>query len=164
MGAIVWQKTNMETLVSKLKQDYPGFVFVVGTALCWSPEQKQVLYDPTAGTEGAWGLLHELGHARLSHNSYASDLDLLRKETAAWHEAILIAKNYGLTPDQEHIQDCLDTYRDWLYKRSTCPTCQSKGLQTNSQRYECPNCGGSWQVSPSRFCRAYRRRATTDDK
>jgi hypothetical protein len=57
--------------------------------------------------------------------------------------------------DEEHIQNCLDTYRDWLHKRSTCPRCDSHGLQT-SEQYKCYNCRAVWRVGNERFCRAYR--------
>jgi hypothetical protein len=52
----------------------------------------------------------------------------------------------------------LDTYRDWLYKRSICPTCTAKCLQQGDfVHYRCFNCHTTWRVTASRFCRAYRR-------
>lgn len=146
----------MKQLLNRLRQDYPELEFVAGTSLCWSPERQQVFYNALSGDKGTWGLLHEIGHARLNHVSYASDMDLLKKEAAAWQEACLLGKWYGSTIDLEYIQDCLDTYRDWLYKRSACPNCRSKGIQQNKTTYLCPNCQGSWRVTPSRFCRPYR--------
>jgi predicted RNA-binding Zn-ribbon protein involved in translation (DUF1610 family) len=63
---------------------------------------------------------------------------------------------HALNPD--HIQDCLDTYRDWLHRRSRCPTCGMHVLQDKSNSYKCFNCGTSWQVSGRRFARPYRLR------
>jgi hypothetical protein len=151
----------MERLILKLKQDNPGLSFVEGRLLCWSPEQKQVFYDPNAGVQGTCGVLHEIGHARLKHYSYVSDIDLLRKEAQAWQEALQLAEQYKVPLNSSYVQDCLDTYRDWLYKRSTCPTCQAKGIQRTQTRYRCINCQSEWRVSNSRFCRPYRRQKNT---
>lgn len=146
----------MENLVRKLKQDYPALTFVQGKLLCWSPGKKEIYYDPSGDVAGIYGVLHEIGHARLNHASYESDIDLLKKESAAWDEALRIAGEYSITLDKEHIQDCLDTYRDWLHKRSTCPECHSCGLQQDSHQYICLNCAHSWRVTASRFYRPYR--------
>lgn len=147
----------MEKLVRKLKQDHPDLVFSLGQSPCWSPGTGQILYPTQEATHGVEGLLHELGHARLGHKGYMSDLELLQKEVQAWQEALHLADRYEVTIDQNHMQDCLDTYRDWLYKRSMCPLCMNTGLQENESCYTCLNCGHSWQVSASRFCRPYRR-------
>jgi hypothetical protein len=75
---------------------------------------------------------------------------------SAWKEAQNIAKKYGQEVDESHIQDCLDSYREWLHVRSTCPNCANHSLQQNSGDYGCFNCGATWRVSPSRFNRCYR--------
>jgi hypothetical protein len=146
----------MDELILKIQQDHPGLLLQPGRSHCWSPEQGKVSYtvDETYSIEG---LLHELGHARLAHENYTSDLELLQKEVEAWQEALCLAGLYGIELDDSHIQDCLDTYRDWVYKRSTCPGCKSTGLQHSDRQYMCLNCGQSWQVSTSRLERPYRR-------
>jgi hypothetical protein len=149
----------MEKLIRKLRRDYPGLVFSVGEAHCWSPEYGQIFYADDGQQSGIAGLLHELGHARLHHERYDTDLDLLKKEVAAWHEARQLAGAYGLVLGEEHIEDCLDTYRDWLHKRSTCPGCEAIGIQEAKRRYTCLNCGQRWEVSTARFCRPYRQAA-----
>lgn len=156
MAVTIMQKAYMEKLINRLKADHPDFFFVEGSLLCWSPKQKQIFYNPNGGGRGVWGVLHEIGHARLGHSSYASDVELVHKEVLAWQEAQLLARDYDIALDDEYIQDCLDTYRDWLHKRSTCPECAAKGLQTTRERYECINCHKEWGVSSSRFCRPYR--------
>ena len=145
----------MEKLVSKLRQDYPDLVFSIGGSHCWSPEHGQISYasDEAHNIEG---LLHELGHARLGHRTYVSDIDLLRKEVEAWEEATRLAEQYNVPLNQNHIQDCLDTYRDWLHKRSICPECHGTGLQQSERQYSCLNCRHAWSVTPSRFRRPYR--------
>lgn len=147
----------MENLILSLKKDYPNLTFVEGSLLCWSPGKKQIYYKTTSDKKSICGVLHEIGHARLKHISYSSDMDLLHKEVLAWEEALLLAEQYGVSLDESHVQDCLDTYRDWLYKRSTCPNCQAKGIQSRFDAYICINCHKQWHVNNSRFCRPYRR-------
>jgi len=154
----------MEKFLHKVKQDHPGLRFNIGQSHCWSPERGQILYVKEDQSHSAESLLHEVGHARLGHEGYVSDLELLQKEVEAWQEAEGLAGLYGLTLDDDHIQDCLDTYRDWLHKRSTCPQCLSTGIQDNDKRYLCLNCGHAWSVSVSRFCRPYRRSKITTAK
>jgi hypothetical protein len=146
----------METLVNALRQAYPNFTFVAGDQASWSAQKQQVTYALDESPGALWTVLHELGHAILGHASYESDLQLLQKETAAWNEAVELSAAYGIDIDNDHIQDCLDTYRDWLHKRSTCPTCGDHGLQSTQSLYNCLNCQNTWKVSSARFCRPYR--------
>jgi hypothetical protein len=146
----------MEPFVAKLRQDYPGIQFVKGIQALWSPRSGQVTYEPDESAPALWTLLHELGHALLGHNSYESDTNLLHKEVVAWIKAKQLAKNYSIVISDEHIEECLDTYREWLYKRSSCPTCGNHGIQRSERLYDCLNCRDSWQVSSERFCRPYR--------
>ena len=150
----------MKPLLAKLRRDFPDLKFTAGTRFIWSPATSQVIYKKSNLEEESaiWALLHEVGHAVLGHGKYSSDFELVKLESAAWAEAEKLAKRYGQQIDQDHIQDCLDTYRDWLYQRSTCPTCTVTSLQTDSKTYTCFNCGTTWQVSKSRLCRAYRRK------
>lgn len=105
-----------------------------------------------------WSLLHETGHALLGHTSYVADIELLKLEVAAWDRAKQLAKELGTSIDENHIQDCLDTYRDWLDKRSICPNCGTKSIQTDKgSKYRCFNCHTTWRVSNNRFGRAYRQ-------
>jgi len=144
----------MEKLVLRLQADYPHLTFVAGQPFCWSPEDNHIFYSVDSG---AAGLLHEVGHALLKHGHYASDLELLTKELEAWQRAFELGAHYNIPVDREHAEDCLDTYRDWVHKRSLCPVCESSGLQTSPQRYQCLNCRHSWHVTAARFCRPYRR-------
>lgn len=152
----------MDTLILKLQKNFPALAFSQGARFAWSPDKNQVLYKQTAneGDELAiWSLLHEVGHAMLNHNVYNTDFELLRLEVAAWEQAQSLASTYGYNIAPDHIEDCLDTYRDWLYQRSTCPSCTSCSLQTDKKTYNCFNCDTTWQVSSSRLCRPYRKLA-----
>lgn len=148
----------MKILITKLQQQFPQLVFTAGSQFCWSPETSEIFYKTTArGKQATWSLLHETGHALLEHKNYQADFHLIRLEVEAWEKARQLAADLNISIDEDHIQDCLDTYRDWLYKRSICPTCTTKCLQqADYAHYRCFNCHTLWSVSSSRFCRAYR--------
>jgi hypothetical protein len=124
----------------------------------WSPRTKTIHTNPQRleTPQGKMALLHEMGHALLDHQAYRSDSGLLQLEAAAWHKAEELAQALNIKLDMAYVQDCLDTYREWLYARSSCPSCHTSGLQTARDTYECTNCQRSWRVSASRFCRVYR--------
>jgi len=151
-------KTATKDLLAELTHDFPAVKFVSSDQFRWSPGDQTVSYDPAKrGTEASMALLHELSHALLGHSDYKTDFELLKLEVAAWHHAEGLAKTYDTPIDHEHIQDCLDTYRDWLHARSKCPACTEHGLQKNSSTYTCLNCHAEWNVTSERFCRPYRR-------
>jgi hypothetical protein len=149
----------MNNLLLRLRSDFPQLKFTAGTRFFWSPAGREIVYAENAsGPRAIFSLLHETGHALLEHQRYTLDFELLELEVAAWKHAKKLATDYGIDIDEDHIQDCLDTYRDWLYRRSICPSCTTKALQQDdSPRYQCFNCQASWSVSPSRFCRPYRK-------
>ena len=148
----------MQPLITKLQQQLPALQFVAGNQFSWSPETSEIFYKTGArGQPAIWSLLHETGHALLGHAGYRADFELIRLEIAAWQKAETLATALSLTIDENHIQDCLDTYRDWLYKRSICPNCTTKCLQQDDYaHYRCFNCRTVWRVTTNRFCRAYR--------
>lgn len=136
-----------------------GVVFKPGESYVWSPRDKTVFYqEKDRTTVGQWTLLHELSHALLEHSTYQSDFELVQLEMQAWEKARELALEIKLKIDEDHIQDCIDSYRDWQYKRSLCPNCELGGIQTDQRTYTCLFCDGSWHVSEARFCRPYRRK------
>jgi hypothetical protein len=159
----------MDDLLARLRSAYPNLHFCVGKQFCWSPETHEVFFkelgritdadkQTSQDQKATWSLLHEVGHALLDHKSYKADFQLVRLEVAAWEKARELAKKFDIEIDEDHIQDCLDTYRDWLYQRSICPSCNSKCLQQGDYaHYRCFNCHTVWQVTPSLFARAYRK-------
>jgi hypothetical protein len=148
----------MQELIKKLKKVYPDLKFKSGNQFYWSPESKLIIYKASGDQpQDIWSLLHETGHALLSHKTYKADYELVKMEVSAWKKAKELAGTFKIDIDNDHIEDCLDTYRDWLHKRSICPTCGVKSLQQdNYTHYQCYNCHTVWKVSSSRFCRSYR--------
>lgn len=144
--------------IDHLSKDYPDFKFSRGQQEHWSPKNQTIIFNPRQTPERIrFGVLHELAHALLEHKNYSSDFELLKMESEAWHLASDMGLKYGVTISQEHIQNCLDTYRDWLHHRSQCPTCGVRVLQKSAKEYHCFNCGSVWRVSSGRFVRPYRR-------
>jgi hypothetical protein len=150
----------MPTLLKDLRKSFPAVQFVPSDSFYWSPRKRAVHYNPDVlqTNQGDWSLLHELGHALLEHQSFNSDYELVKLELSAWEKAKELADNHAISIDPDHIEDCLDSYRDWLYLRSTCPTCSNCSQQIDAHTYRCFNCNGTWQVSSSRKCRSYRKK------
>ncbi len=147
----------MKQLITQLRIKYPTLKFRSGDQFSWSPETKEIIYKSSSGKNATWSLLHETGHALLGHQSYKADFELVRLEIDAWQKAREVAHELDITISEDHIEDCLDTYRDWLYKRSICPNCGTKSVQQDDYiHYRCFNCSTVWKVTASRFCRAYR--------
>ena len=149
----------MDKLIASLQAKFPHITFTAGKQFRWSPETSKIFYRASAkDREALWSLLHETGHALLGHTSYRGDFELLQMELAAWQRACQLGEEFGIEISEDHIQDCLETYREWLYKRSICPNCSTKCLQQDdAASYGCHNCGTNWQVSSDRFARTYRQ-------
>jgi hypothetical protein len=149
--------STSKEFIERLGQDYPDFRFQAGKQEHWSPKTKTITFSPD---RSCFGVLHELAHALLDHNNYQSDFELLKLESDAWELAVKIAQKYNILIDEDHIQNCLDTYRDWLHRRSACPSCGTHVLQKDPNNYYCFNCNTSWRVSSGKFVRAYRKTIT----
>jgi hypothetical protein len=154
MDATSLLNNTSDKFIADLSKDYPEFKFKPAKQEQWSPKTKTIFFN---SQKPCYGVLHELAHAILGHSTYATDFELLRMESDAWELAIKLGQKYRIIIDKEHIQNCLDTYRDWLHRRSTCPSCSTHVLQSNSSHYQCYNCQTSWQVSSGRFVRSYRK-------
>lgn len=148
-------------LVKQLKRDYPDILFRSGEDDSWSPNQATVYYRLDSSSPDK--LLHELGHAILAHISYKRDVELLSMERDAWKKAVDIANNYQLKIDQTVVDDHMDTYRDWLHARSSCPDCETTGLQIDMDLYQCLACDTKWRVNDARTCGLKRYTVTTNN-
>jgi hypothetical protein len=148
----------MQALLEGLTKDFPDLSFKIGSDFYWSPSEQVVYYTDKHKPSDAWTLLHEASHGLLQHKTFRSDFELLQLELEAWEKAKQLARKYRIKINYMHIEDCLDTYRDWLHKRSLCPTCNMKSLQTSCSTYNCLNCNSQWSVSSNRLCRPYRAR------
>lgn len=142
---------SMSSLIHKLKASYPDFSFVKAEHFSWSPETQTIFYDPSQAN-ATHLVLHELSHGILGHRQYRRDIELVAMETAAWEKAREYADEYNVRFKEPIIQDHLDTYRDWLHARSTCPQCSANGYQTKAFEYECPACTHKWRVNEARLC------------
>jgi hypothetical protein len=144
--------------MDRLQADYPQFKFQPGIEDHWSAKTGIITYNPDRPMiQRRFSVLHELSHAILGHTSYNSDFELLKLESEAWQLAAKIGHKYHVEIDDQHIQGCLDTYRDWLYWRSACPKCGTHVMQKDAASYHCYNCRTTWRVSSGRFVRSYRK-------
>lgn len=150
---------NVHSLLPTLKKAYPHITFVKGDLFVWSPKTKTVTYSEknSNNNHAIWALIHEVAHADLHHTTYINDIHLIKHEVEAWQHAKTISTTLGLVIEEDHIQDCLDTYRDWIHKRATCPTCNVIGTQHADLLYSCFNCRTKWKVPASPLCRTNRR-------
>ena len=146
----------MTNLLASLKKNFPNITFEEARNSSWAPEANKIYYKPLSKNRD-WSLLHEMGHMLSNHQTYRFDIELLQMELEAWQKANELAAKYNILIDKDHIEDCLDSYRDWPYKRSSCPNCSQTGLENEIGKYSCINCGQIWRVTPERFCRVYRK-------
>lgn len=159
MAATPSLSVHMDTFVKHLATRFPELTFEEGDQFLWSPQTRTVHYRRPTNATDAWSLLHETSHGLLGHSNFTSDFELVSLESAAWTRAEELAISLELEPiDREYIEDCLDTYRDWLHRRCTCPNCSQESLQTSPTAYQCLNCGQTWRVTQNRHCRLYRAR------
>jgi hypothetical protein len=149
MDAITMPSTT--SILPKLKNNYPQFTFQKGTDFCWSSSEKTIYY-PTKSDDQDVFLLHELAHALLGHSSYEKDIQLVVMERQAWDYAVKLASNYDIQIPEDIIQDTIDSYRDWMHARSTCPNCQATGMQTKTNDYTCTACNHNWRPNEARNC------------
>lgn len=151
----------MSWLIQKLSQDNPDILFEEGEVFSWSPTKRTVFYKTNELGAPAL-LLHETSHALLEHRNYQRDVELVSMEAAAWDKAkeyateleAEYAKSFKVVKivTEDQVQDHLDTYREWLHNRSTCPKCTAIGYQTDPLRYACPACSHKWRVNEARVC------------
>jgi hypothetical protein len=149
----------MTNLISKIHNLYPTLDFEKSNLFYYSSSKNKIYYSDILTTKDKWSFLHEVGHALLNHKQYNSDFSLLKMEIEAWEKAKKIAKKFKINIAENHIQDCLDSYRDWIYKRSLCPVCKTSSFQDNLNNcYLCINCNTKWITNKSKLCRLYRKK------
>lgn len=142
---------DLNLTISRIKADFTKYKFVLNDSFCWHPEDKEIDHRPLDSIQAIWSLIHELAHANLGHSHYSSDVELVSLEALAWHHAKVLAIKYDIKINNDYIEDNLDTYRDWLHKRSLCPNCDHSGLQ-NQKTYNCLNCRSIWSANEARIC------------
>ena len=142
---------SIASLLNSLTTDYPAITFTEATAFSWSPDTQTVFYAPTDPDADAL-LLHELSHGLLKHHAYNRDIELLAMESAAWQKARELSVRYEVAISEDTAEDNLDTYREWLHARSTCPACTATGYQDGTSTYSCPACQHRWKVNEAKIC------------
>ena len=147
-------------LLEQLETNFPAIRFQEGKAFSWRPRDSTVVYvlgDPDFDQH----LLHELSHALLEHTVYERDIDLIALERDAWGYARrTLAPLYDIAITSDCIEADLDTYRDWLHARSTCPQCEATGLQIKKMTYRCVSCHHTWRVNHAKLCQLRRYSVT----
>ena len=142
---------STSSLIQTLSAAHPEYTFTEASDFFWDPNTKTVHYSPAHPNAPAL-LLHELAHGLLAHAGYERDVALLSMEAAAWETATQLGAKYGVPVSDATIQDHLDTYRDWLHARSTCPSCRETGIEVTRHRYHCITCETTWRVNDARRC------------
>ena len=113
------------SFLSQLRQDFPEYVFKTGKKFAFR-FPKTIIFGPSEAQEELLAL-HELSHAILKHKDFKLDVERLKMENQ-------------IEVDEDFIQEQLDTYRDWLHKKSRCPICELTRFQTPDGEYHCPRC------------------------
>lgn len=142
------------SILNKLEKRY-SVPLVAGDVFRYSPSEGTVYY--AANDDSIDYLIHEMGHALLEHTTYTHDIELLSMERDAWKKAHEIAREIGISLNYQIEEEALDSYRDWLHQRSTCPTCKETGVQGADRDYTCISCGSTWAVTRQQTCRVYRK-------
>lgn len=160
MDAITMRSTHW--ILKQVKKDFPHIHFKPAQGFWWSAASATIYTDLEAEHNQEF-TLHELSHALLGHNRYERDVELLKLERDAWEYAKNnLATKYKVFISENIIQDNLDTYRHWLHARSTCPECETIGVQTRERHYQCISCNHKWRVNEARLCSLRRYSMSTD--
>lgn len=138
---------------------FPQFTFIERGDFVWSPNKNTVYFNQELLEEptGRMALLHEIGHALLGHQDFDFDVELLSMEMDAWEKARELSKQFSLEIDEDHVDDCIDSYRSWLHNRSQCPKCHTTSSQIDNEHYSCFMCHTKWKVSASQAKRTHRK-------
>ena len=126
--------------VQTLQRDFPNFAFKASSRFRFHPP-KTIYYNlKTSPNSFSLQLLHELGHALSNHKNYTVDIERLKMEREAWEKVRPLCNIYHIPYDSDFVENALDTYRDWLHKKSLCKTCGLTRAQSPDGRYHCPQC------------------------
>lgn len=135
---------ELNNFVARLKTDFSRFRFREGKRFAFRPP-RTIIFEPIVDyrkmqEKYKLSVLHELGHAILEHKNYATDPERLRMESEAWEKARELCLHYHILYDSEYAEGELDTYREWLHRKSCCPKCGLTRYQTHDGNYHCPLC------------------------
>lgn len=128
---------------------YHEYTFLPAGYFCYDASEEVINYDPVRlrYNTGKIALLHEISHCQLGHFHYRYDLELLMLEVAAWNRTLELARKHNIPVQQQYIQDCIDSYDDWVTRRGTCPTCHNFCIEDTENVFSCFVCNTQWRVS-----------------
>ncbi len=126
------------TFLAKIKSDHPEFNFRKGERFSFRPP-KTITVGPDEKNDELL-LLHELGHAMSGHKAFNTGAERLKMEREAWEKARELASGYGVEFDDFLAETELDTYRNWLDKKTRCKKCGLTCYQTPDGVNHCPRC------------------------
>ncbi len=149
--------SSLDIILQHIKTNHSNVTYKKSNKSYWDPLSQTIFHNPNKNYAEVT-LLHELGHAINQDKQYKYDTDLLKMELQAWQQANKISKKLAIDIDKNYIEDCMDSYRNWLHARSKCPNCSQNSIQNSELKYVCLNCGCTWQTSRERFCRTYRKK------
>lgn len=129
---------ELRGLFLRILADFPEIRVVSGRKFAFRPP-KTIVIGPEEEFNSLL-FLHEMGHLVSGRHSYQTDIERVKIEAEAWEEARELAEKYGVEWDEEFAQGELDSYRDWLHRRSKCPRCGLTRYQTPDKVYHCPKC------------------------
>ena len=150
---------NINLVYDQLVRDFSKINFIAGGDFHWSPLDKTITHPEIDSENNFSLLLHEVGHAELDHLRYSRDIELINMERQAWEYAVdKLAPRYriALAMDEDVVQDAMDSYRNWLHARSSCPDCQAIGIEMSTLHYSCLVCQSEWRVNEARVCQLRR--------
>lgn len=127
-----------DEFLEMLRAEFPEFAFRAGRR--FSFRYPKSIYFDQDDERGELLILHELGHAILRHRDFKTGAERLKMEQAAWEKARELSERFAIPLDEDLAQAELDTYRDWLDKKSRCPRCGLTRYQTPDGAYHCPRC------------------------
>jgi hypothetical protein len=155
-------ETPLPSIFKKITADFSALEisFTRSDVFYWSPQERTIFFIESQIEKGVgiYQLLHEIGHAICEHHSFRSGISLLKMEVEAWEKARQIATKYNIAIPEEHVESCLDSYRDWLHQRSACPECGNIATEIDDNRYRCFNCSQIWSTPRHQQTRCYRYR------
>ncbi len=151
--------SEFNKVLDKLIAFYPDVKFISGKIFSYNPEKRSINYPAKVNNvkKSIYALLHEVGHYACNHVSYDHDLDLLEKELEAWRKARQIASELDINISDKYVDNCLNSYRDWLHQRSQCQLCSNpaaiKSYSDNKFLKHCLICNQSELVEIYSLCK-----------
>ena len=126
------------TFLAAVRSRFPEYRFIGGRKFMFRPPRTIVIGPEEEGDELL--LLHEVGHALSGHRDFKMNVQRLKMEMEAWEKALGLAKEFSVEFSEEAVERELDTYRDYVDKKSRCPRCGLARYETPDGQYHCPRC------------------------